>query len=182
MAAGMNNQFFENPILNSPYTYPRRHWELDGDGQPTQKIVERRRRAEFISPIPKSKKRGGKAEQELQVFDDGHGDHDLLHLVIEVKGYRGEDAKDKKPTMETLWVPGVNRLGAYGRWAFAELRDVYTMREGFELRSGLHNEFEHVAGEFLEEIRAEAAQSLIRAGGSMPDLEYIPRRRSPMPG
>ena len=73
MVAGMNNQFFENPILNSPYTYPRRHWELDGDGQPTLKIIERRRRAEFISPIPKPKKRGGKAEQELLLFDEGKG-------------------------------------------------------------------------------------------------------------
>ena len=69
----MNNRFFENPILNSPYEYPSRHWELDGDGQPTQRIVERRRRAEFISPIPKPKKRGGKAEQGRLVFDEGKG-------------------------------------------------------------------------------------------------------------
>ena len=52
------------------------------------------------------------------------------------------------------------------------------MREGFELRSSLHSEFEHVASEFLEEARAEAVQSLILAGGSMPDLECIPRRKS----
>ena len=43
--------------------------------------------------------------------DDGHGDDDLLHLVVEIKGYRGEDAKEKKSTMETYWVPGVNNLG-----------------------------------------------------------------------
>ena len=69
----MNNRFFENPILNSPYRYPSRHWELDGDGQPTQKIIEHRRRAEFISPIPKPKKRGGKTEQGRLVFDEGEG-------------------------------------------------------------------------------------------------------------
>ena len=69
----MNNRFFENPILNSPYRYPSRHWELDGDGQPTQKIIEHRRRAEFISPIPKPKKRGGKTEQGRLVFDEGKG-------------------------------------------------------------------------------------------------------------
>jgi type III restriction enzyme len=51
----MSNPFFDRPILNSPYRYPLRHWELDADGQPTQKIVEERRRAEFISPIPKPK-------------------------------------------------------------------------------------------------------------------------------
>lgn len=34
----MDNRFFEKPILNSPYDYPSRHWELE-DGQcraPTQ--------------------------------------------------------------------------------------------------------------------------------------------------
>ena len=46
-----------SPILNSPYEYPRRHWELDDQGQPTQQIIERRRRAEFITPIPKPRKR-----------------------------------------------------------------------------------------------------------------------------
>ena len=66
------------------------------------------------------------------LVDDGRGDDDLLRLVVEVKGYRGEDAKDKKSTMDTYWVPGVNNLGAYGRWAFAELTDVYAMEEDFE--------------------------------------------------
>ncbi len=27
--------FFEQPILNSPYKIPGQHWELDGDGRPT---------------------------------------------------------------------------------------------------------------------------------------------------
>ena len=45
------------------------------------------------------------------LVDDGHGDDDLLHLIVEIKGYRREDAKEKKSTMETYWVPGVNNLG-----------------------------------------------------------------------
>ena len=36
----MNNQFFEKPVLNSPYEYPGQHWELDDDGQPTQQIIK----------------------------------------------------------------------------------------------------------------------------------------------
>ena len=65
--------FFERPILNSPYAYPSRHWELDEDGQPTQRIIENRRRAEFITPIPKPKKRTGAAQQTSMVFDEGKG-------------------------------------------------------------------------------------------------------------
>ena len=66
----MPNQFFERPILNSPYEYPARHWELDAQGQPTQQITERRRRAEFITPIPKPKKRKGQAVQASLLLDD----------------------------------------------------------------------------------------------------------------
>ena len=60
--------------------------------------------------------------------DDGHGEQDPLNLVVEVKGRRGENAKVKKETMENYWIPGVNRLGGYGRWAFVEFRDAHTMR------------------------------------------------------
>ena len=69
----MSNPFFEHPILNSPYNYPVRHWELDDEGQPTQRIIESRRRAEFITPIPKPKKRRGLTEQQQLVFDEGKG-------------------------------------------------------------------------------------------------------------
>ncbi len=64
--------------------------------------------------------------------DDGRGQEDLLNLVVEIKGYRGEDAKDKKVTMDTYWVPGVNHIGTHGRWAFAEFTDVYQIGDDFE--------------------------------------------------
>ena len=64
-------------------------------------------------------------------IDDGHGPDDLLNLVVEIKGYRGEDAKDKKAAMETRWLPGVNNAKHHGRWAFAEFTDVYAMQKDF---------------------------------------------------
>ena len=75
MAVGltMTNRFFDHPILNSPYECPTRHWELDPDGQPTQQVLPRRRRAEFITPIPKPKKRKGAAQQAEMVYDEGQG-------------------------------------------------------------------------------------------------------------
>lgn len=253
----MDNRFFEKPILNSPYEYPKQHWELDDQGQPTQQIIEHRRRAEYITPIPKPKKRKGKNKQQDLVFDegkglstqeladmaceritagitrslmgkrpvkavfdpytpvgstmhvnfntsrkdrwetdarrchinwvifdsdweaefcrvaeshprvkayvknhnlglevpyrygsetrtylpdfivlvdDGHGEDDPLHLIVEIKGYRREDAKAKKSTMETYWVPGVNNHGTYGRWAFAEFTEVYQIESDFEAK------------------------------------------------
>lgn len=67
----------------------------------------------------------------IVLVDDGKGPDDLLHLVVEIKGYRREDAKEKKATMDTYWVPGVNHLGNYGRWAFAEFTDVFRMQDDF---------------------------------------------------
>lgn len=69
----MDNQFFEKPVINSPYESPKQHWELDSQGQPTQQIIEHRRRAEYITPIPKPKKRKGKNKQQDLVFDEGKG-------------------------------------------------------------------------------------------------------------
>ncbi len=65
------------------------------------------------------------------LVDDGRGPEDLLRLVVEIKGYRREDAKEKKATMETYWVPGVNHLRAYGRWAFVEFREVFAIEADF---------------------------------------------------
>ncbi|KSV61479.1 hypothetical protein N185_10670 [Sinorhizobium sp. GW3] len=55
-----------------------------------------------------------------------------LMLVLEVKGFRGHDAMLKAETMRNKWVPAVNRLGAYGRWGFAELRSVYDFRPALD--------------------------------------------------
>jgi type III restriction enzyme len=59
----------------------------------------------------------------------------LLHLIVEIKGYRREDAIEKKSTMDTYWVPGVNHLGTYGRWAFAEFTEVYQIEPDFNAKS-----------------------------------------------
>jgi type III restriction enzyme len=62
-------------------------------------------------------------------IDDG--DPEPLNLIVEVKGFRGTDAQLKAETMRKLWVPGVNNLGTYGRWAFAEFIDVYEIEAAF---------------------------------------------------
>ena len=74
----------------------------------------------------------------IVLVDDGRGEDDLLHLIVEIKGYRREDAKEKKSTMETYWVPGVNNHKRYGRWAFAEFCDVYEMQTDFEAKVEEH--------------------------------------------
>jgi len=85
--------------------------------------------------------------------DDGQGPADLLNLIVEIKGYRGEDAKDKASTMRNYWVPGVNNLGTYGRWAFAEFKEVYQMQTDFEAV---------VEAEFAEVIDKAISQQVVK--------------------
>ncbi|MDR1778060.1 MAG: hypothetical protein LBR31_09585 [Desulfovibrio sp.] len=59
----MSDPFFDQPILNSPYAAPVRHWKLNEEGQPTREINELRRPASFITPIPRPQKSRGKTRQ-----------------------------------------------------------------------------------------------------------------------
>ena len=63
----MDPRFFEQSILNSPYEYPSRHWELDAAGQPANDSLSRRRKVAFISAIPNVKR--SSAGQREMVFD-----------------------------------------------------------------------------------------------------------------
>jgi type III restriction enzyme len=77
----MDNRFFERPILNSPYDHPARHWELDALGQPTQQIIETRRPAKYITPIPRPKKRKTAAAQTEAAPNARAGKRFLEHLT-----------------------------------------------------------------------------------------------------
>lgn len=48
----MSQSFFDAPILNSPYRVSEQNWELDSDGRPTDRIIERRRKSDLISAMP----------------------------------------------------------------------------------------------------------------------------------
>ena len=111
----------------------------------------------------------------IVLVDDGNGPDDPLNLVVEIKGYRGEDAKDKKKTMDSYWVPGVNGLGSFGRWAFAEFRDALEMRSDFDDILQIH--LDHVIRFHSGDPAAIAAEGVVRMGGADPDAWVPPRKR-----
>ena len=100
-------------------------------------------------------------------IDDGAPEP--INLIVEVKGFRGEDAKIKAETTQKSWIPAVNRLKMFGRWDFLEIKNVHTILE--DLRAW----FADCA--YSPEVRS--AHQLSLAGGSEPDLKPIPRRKSP---
>ncbi|MCW2275306.1 restriction endonuclease [Rhodoblastus acidophilus] len=89
----MSASFFESPILNSPYGFPGRHWELDNDGQPTNRITETRRRSDLITPVPKPKKRRQSAAQASMAFSSGEDvsadgqEYNPTPIINEVRTY-----------------------------------------------------------------------------------------------
>jgi len=138
----MDNPFFSHPILNSPYKYPARHWELDKDGQPTQQIIERRRAAEFITPIPKPRRRRQnqhQAETQLaMVLDEGKGlstskqQYDITGNINLIRGYVDKwrmipDPNDWKVTPETARL-----LQHWRQYQFADIRPFFCQVEAVE--------------------------------------------------
>ncbi|MGC9271371.1 BPTD_3080 family restriction endonuclease, partial [Acidiphilium sp.] len=91
--AASETAFFDHPILNSPYAYPARHWELDPDGQPTNRIIGTRRRSDLITPVPKPKKRRLLRDQTQMVLDAGDGlstreqEYNPTPIINEVRSY-----------------------------------------------------------------------------------------------
>ena len=133
----MTNPFFEHPILNSPYEHPVRHWELDEHGQPTQKILEKRRSADFITPIPKPRKRKTVVQEQL-IFDEGKGlstkeqQYDptsIINLVRqEVEKWRNlSNPNDWQVTPET-----VRLLQHWRKHKFSSIRPFFCQVEAVE--------------------------------------------------
>jgi type III restriction enzyme len=80
----------ENPILNSPFREPTRHFRFDEDGI-TSEIAEGRRRSMYFIPIAKPKTKGG---AQLSLPGDWVGermtDNDFINRVREhVSAWRG---------------------------------------------------------------------------------------------
>ncbi|MBI4578973.1 MAG: DEAD/DEAH box helicase family protein [Planctomycetes bacterium] len=134
----MTNQFFERPVINSPYDYPSMHWELDGAGQPTGRILEQRRRAEFITPIPKPKKRKNAPVQEELIFDEakevstGGQRYETMSMVNEIR--QRVDAWRKLPSPGDWHVtPETVRLLQHWRHhPFSSIRPFFCQIEAVE--------------------------------------------------
>ena len=133
----MINVFYERPILNSPYGYPERHWNLDDSGQPTGTIVDRRRRVSLITPVPQPKKRRTAATQEEIVFEEGQGlsttdqQYELTSRINEIRqhvdAWRGFAASQWQVTPDTARL-----LQHWRHHPFSDIRPFFCQVEAVE--------------------------------------------------
>ncbi len=77
----------------------------------------------FTIPYVIAGEQRGYVPDFLARVNDGHGAEDPLHLIVEVSGANLEAKQAKVTTARELWVPAVNNVGGFGRWAFIEIAD-----------------------------------------------------------
>ena len=134
----MSNPFFDHPILNSPYDCPGRHWELDASGQPTQKVVESRRRAEFITPIPKPRKQKKSQKQEGFIFDEGKGlsskaqQYDATSIINEVRNHIDTWRALPNPAQWQVTPETARLLHHWRHYSFSGVRPFFCQIEAIE--------------------------------------------------
>jgi Type III restriction enzyme, res subunit. len=127
----MGEAFFDSPILNSPYSEPERHWELDEQGQPTNVLVPRRRPSALVSPIPKAKKIRGKAVQTDFLVDDSGDEYNPVEVI---NGIRSAVASWRRlPESQWQVTPTTARLLRHWRTHdFANQRPFFCQVEAVE--------------------------------------------------
>ena len=161
----MSDRFFDRPILNSPYEYPSRHWELDESGQPTSRILDRRRRVSFITPIPRPKKRGQREmdfDEATQALETDGQQYQLMETINALR--RRVDAWRSIPDSGRWRVtPETARLLKHWRChRFADIRPFFCQVEAAEtaiwlteVAPGLGNE----GRRFLDHLAAANEQA-----------------------
>jgi type III restriction enzyme len=134
----MVESFFERPILNSPYAYPAQHWELDADGQPTNRIVDTRRRSELITPVPQPQKRRratGQGELGLAAGDGlstEEQEYNPTPIINEIRGYVAAWRNLPNPDQWQVTPETARLLQHWRHHRFANLRPFYCQIEAVE--------------------------------------------------
>lgn len=116
----MSQQFFEDPILNSPYERPSRHWELGQSGQPTNIIINQRRRSDLVSPIPPSKKKG-KSASDSDLFADGH-EGERYNPIESINGIRSA-VESWRQLPESQWQVSPTTARLLRHWRLHEFQN-----------------------------------------------------------
>ena len=166
----MSTRFFEQPILNSPYAYPARHWELDPDGQPTNTIVESRRKSAFITPVPKPRKRRRPdvKKQEEMVFADEENlstaaqQYDPNTVINEIRAYVEQWRALKNPDQWQVTPETARLLQHWRHYPFAGIRPFFCQIEAVETAIWLTEVAPHQgdrARKFLDYLTAANTQA-----------------------
>lgn len=138
----MSADFFEQPILNSPYEYPSQHWELDDEGQPTNKILESRRKSAFVTPVPKPRKRRrskDKKQTEIVFKDEetaristAKQQYDTNTIINEIRQYVDRWRALPSPEQWQVTPETARLLQHWRKYPFQNARPIFCQVEAIE--------------------------------------------------
>ena len=182
---GMSHPFFDQPILNSPYEYPSRHWELDADRQPTNQILEHRRKVSFITPIPRPKKRRG--VQREMVFERAAKELETATQQYDLTAFNN-DVRRRVDRWRELPDPGQWRvtpetarlLTHWRSHRFSDIRPFFCQVEAVETAIWLTEVAPALGREgrqFLEQIDAASGQAIRASRAWRSSSRPAPARR-----
>ena len=104
-------QFTDNPILNSPYLEPTRHWALDEKGEPVGNCQKGRRSSAYLIPVPVTRRR-----KQRRLGLENHGDSYKSKELANVNFIR-KMVKEWRQRPPGKWgvTPATERLLSYWR-------------------------------------------------------------------
>ncbi len=92
----------ENPVINSPFEEPRRHYKFDEDGI-TDEIAEQRRPSSYFVPIAAPRKKGKQLTFDTLWTQDRAKENDEINFIrSRVKLWRGRGYPDITPVTRSL--------------------------------------------------------------------------------
>ena len=126
--------FFQSPILNSPYEEPSKHWEML-DGVATGEVIQERRRADFMTPIPRAKIFDQGKQPELEGITEGFvkdGQEYTKDIINDIRSY----VKEWRKLPKEMWgvTPETARLLEHWRnHKFLGIRPFFCQLEAVEI-------------------------------------------------
>jgi type III restriction enzyme len=78
----MRQVVIDNPVLNSPYSEPTRHFRFDEEGI-TKEIVEERRVSSYFVPVAKPRKRGKQMVLDTEWTEERIQENQFINQVRE---------------------------------------------------------------------------------------------------
>jgi type III restriction enzyme len=156
--------FTDNPIITSPFEAPAQHYELDGDGQPTGKLLTGRRESIQVVPVPAARRRGPK-QAELSLFDEGGAQVTSNALINEIRKH--VDQWRKLPPSQWGVSPETQRLLLHWREPSRARRLFFCQTEAIETLIYLTEVAPNRFKKQIADANAEANPGLNRLASKM---------------
>ncbi len=150
----------DNPILNSPFAEPTRHWVLDENGVPTGITAAGRRRSEFVVPVPPPKHRD-KSQPELGLEDE-QGRRQSNDYINEIRSKVAAWRAMGEAGLATSVTPVTARLLRYWRDPARQRRLFFCQIEAAETAIWLAEVAPQRERDRLRALNAEANPDLAR--------------------